>query len=76
MKTGNYEALLVPSNATEARDEINALTAQRDELAKVLKRMLADVEAWKANPNGHSPTSCIAQAHEALALAKKVRNEV
>jgi hypothetical protein len=67
MKTGNYESLLVPCNATAARDEINALTAQRDELAKVLKRMLADVEAWNANPNGHSSTSCIAQAHEALA---------
>lgn len=65
MKTGNYEPLLVPYNATAARDEINALTAQRDEPAQVLKRMLADVEAWKANPNGHSPTSCIAQAHEA-----------
>ena len=57
MKTGNYEPLLVPYNATAARDEINALTAQRDELAKVLNRMLADVEALKANPNRHSQAS-------------------
>lgn len=48
-------------------DELESARAANGKLRDVLRKMLADVEAYQANPYGHSPTSQIAAARAVLA---------
>ena len=47
------------------------LHAAAPALYEALKRILADVEAYQSNPNGHAPVNCIANARAALALVER-----